>query len=62
MMESAVAGLKKASERDLARFLVASHYYYGGHYDQAARVCKTIQEKRTPLATSDTSIPPSSRK
>ena len=37
MMESAVTGLKKASERDLARFLVATHYYLGGHYDRAAR-------------------------
>jgi tetratricopeptide (TPR) repeat protein len=48
MMEPAVGGLKKASERDLARFLVATHYYLGGHYDRAARVCKTIQQKRLP--------------
>ncbi len=48
MMESAVGSLKKASERDLARFLAATHYYKGGRYEQAARVCKTIQEKRLP--------------
>ena len=48
MMESAVGDLKKPSERDLARFLVATHYYLGGHYDQAAKVCERIQEKRLP--------------
>jgi hypothetical protein len=48
MMESAVAGLGKPSERDLARLLVATHYYKGGHYDQAAKVCERIQERRLP--------------
>jgi tetratricopeptide (TPR) repeat protein len=48
IMESGVAGLKKSSERDLARFLVATHYYKGGHYDRAAKVCERIQEKRLP--------------
>ncbi|MGP0062456.1 MAG: hypothetical protein ACLQGP_02480 [Isosphaeraceae bacterium] len=48
LLEASVADLKKPSERDLARFLAASHYYYGGHYAQAAKVCERIQEKRLP--------------
>jgi tetratricopeptide (TPR) repeat protein len=48
MMESAIGDLKKPSERDLARFLVATHYYLGGHFAQAAKVCERIQGKRLP--------------
>jgi tetratricopeptide (TPR) repeat protein len=48
MLESAVARLSKASERDLARFLAATHYYKGGVYQEAARVCGRIQGGRLP--------------
>jgi tetratricopeptide (TPR) repeat protein len=48
MLESAVARLSKASERDLARFLAATHYYKGGAYQEAARVCARIQAGRLP--------------
>ncbi len=48
MLESAVARLKKASDRDLARFLAATHYYKGGAYQEAARVCEMIRERRVP--------------
>jgi tetratricopeptide (TPR) repeat protein len=48
MLESAVARLGKASERDLARFLAATHYYKGGAYREAARVCSRTQEGRLP--------------
>ena len=48
MLESSVARLTKPSERDLARFLAATHYYKGGAYHEAARVCDRIQERRLP--------------
>jgi tetratricopeptide (TPR) repeat protein len=48
MMESAVSRLKTASERDLARFLLATHYYKGGAYEKAAKVCAKIQATRLP--------------
>ncbi len=48
ILESAVARLEKPSERDLARFLAATHYYKGGIYLEAARVCRKIQERRLP--------------
>jgi hypothetical protein len=48
MLESAVPRLAKASERDLARFLAATHFYKGGAYQEAARVCGRIQAGRLP--------------
>jgi tetratricopeptide (TPR) repeat protein len=48
MIESAVSSLKKPSERDLAQFLVATHYYLGGHYEKAAQVCEKIRVNRLP--------------
>jgi hypothetical protein len=48
MLESSVARLAKPSERDLARFLAATHFYKGGNYLEAARVCARIQERRLP--------------
>jgi tetratricopeptide (TPR) repeat protein len=48
MLESAVRRQARASERDLARFLAATHYYKGGAYQEAARVCGKIQERRLP--------------
>jgi hypothetical protein len=48
MIESAVSGLKRPSERDHARFLAATHYYEGGHYERAAEVCEKIRESRLP--------------
>jgi tetratricopeptide (TPR) repeat protein len=48
MIESAISDLKKPSERDLARFLAATHYYHGGHYEKAAKVCEKIREDRLP--------------
>jgi hypothetical protein len=48
MLEAAVARIDKASERDLARFLAATHYYKGGAYHEAARVCGNIQGRRLP--------------
>ncbi len=48
MLESAVARLSKASEKDHARFFAATHYYKGGAYQEAARVCDQIRERRLP--------------
>lgn len=48
MLESSVARLTKASERDLARFLAATHYYKGAAYQDAARMCDRIQGRRLP--------------
>jgi hypothetical protein len=48
MLESSVARLAKPSERDLARFLAATHYFKSGAYHEAARVCDRIQERRLP--------------
>jgi tetratricopeptide (TPR) repeat protein len=48
MIGSAVSGLKRPSERDLARFLAATHYYHGGQYEEAAKVCEEIRESRLP--------------
>jgi hypothetical protein len=50
MIESAVSSLKRPSERDLARFLAATHYYLGGHYEKAARVCEEIRTSRLPAS------------
>ena len=48
MLEASVAGLARPSERDLARFLAATHYYKGGAYPEAARLCIRIQPGRLP--------------
>jgi tetratricopeptide (TPR) repeat protein len=48
MLESIIADLKKPSERDFARFVAATHYYHGGHYEEAARVCEEIRVNRLP--------------
>jgi tetratricopeptide (TPR) repeat protein len=48
MLESSVSGQRRASERDLARFLAATHYYKGGAYDEAAKLCRKIQERLLP--------------
>ncbi len=48
MLESSVARLTKPSERSLARFLAATHYYKGGAYQEATRVCDRIRERRLP--------------
>jgi tetratricopeptide (TPR) repeat protein len=48
MLESSVARLAKPSERDLARFLAATHYFKGGAYNEAARICDRIHTRRLP--------------
>ncbi len=48
MLEASVAGLAKPSERDLARFLAATHYYKGGAYPEAARLGDRIPPRRLP--------------
>jgi tetratricopeptide (TPR) repeat protein len=48
MLESSVSGQRRASERELARFLAATHYYKGGAYDEAAKLCRKIQERLLP--------------
>ena len=48
MLESSVSGQRRAPERELARFLAATHYYKGGAYDEAARLCRKIQERLLP--------------
>ncbi len=48
MLEASVAGLARPSERDLARFLAATHYDKGGANPEAARVCDRIQPRRLP--------------
>jgi hypothetical protein len=50
MIESAVSSLKKPSEKDLARFLAATQYYLGGHYEEAAKVCEMIRVSRLPAS------------
>ncbi len=49
VLESAVARLSKASEKDHARFFAATYYYKGGAYQEAARVCDQIRERRLPV-------------
>jgi tetratricopeptide (TPR) repeat protein len=48
MLESSASGQRRASERDLARFLAATHYYKGGAYHEAAKLCRKIQERLLP--------------
>jgi tetratricopeptide (TPR) repeat protein len=48
MLEASVLGQRRASERDLVRFLAATHYYKGGAYDEAAKLCRKIQERLLP--------------
>jgi tetratricopeptide (TPR) repeat protein len=48
MLEAAVARLVRPSEKDLACFLAATHYYKGGHYELADRLCGRIRESRLP--------------
>jgi hypothetical protein len=48
MLESSVERLAKASDRDLARFFAATHYFKGGAYQETARVCGKIREQRLP--------------
>ena len=50
IIESAIVDLKKPSERDFARFVAATHYYLGGHYEKAAKVCEKIRESRLPAS------------
>jgi tetratricopeptide (TPR) repeat protein len=48
VLESSVSGQRRASERELARFLAATHYYKGGAHDEAAKLCRKIQERLLP--------------
>jgi tetratricopeptide (TPR) repeat protein len=48
MLEAAVTRLAKASEQDHARFFAATHYYKGGAYQDALRICDQIRPRRLP--------------
>jgi hypothetical protein len=48
LIESVISDLKRPSERDLARFMAATHCYNGGHYEKAVKVCETIRVNRLP--------------
>lgn len=48
LLEAGIPSLARPSERDLGRFLAATHYYKGGFYTQASKLCGKIREDRLP--------------
>jgi tetratricopeptide (TPR) repeat protein len=50
ILERKIVGLRKQPEKHLTRFLAASQYYHGGHYQQALTLAQRIETKFLPAA------------
>lgn len=52
-LAATIDDFQKPSERDLVRFLAATQYYKGGHYQEALKLCKKIKIDRLPRRVRD---------
>jgi tetratricopeptide (TPR) repeat protein len=50
ILEQAISRKRKQSDKHMLRFLAATQYYLGGHYQEARRLCQKIERKLLPVA------------
>jgi tetratricopeptide (TPR) repeat protein len=51
ILEGKIASLRKQSDKHLTRFLAASQYYHGGHYQKALSLARKVEARLLPSET-----------